>query len=111
MRFLVLLAALALAACSAPPGTTKLTLNDPYWDRVNVQFVITKSADCDNRGDGFISSKTVVMSKNTTETIDVPNDATLCWRHDRDPDKPSPGAWSGWTKATLFPGQSAETDL
>jgi hypothetical protein len=113
MRILALFAGLlALAACkSSPAGTAKLTLNDPYWDRVNVEFVITKRADCDSRGDGYISSKTLVMRKNTTETIDVPDGANLCWRHDSDPNKPSPGAWSGWTKATVNPGQSAETDL
>jgi len=45
------------------------------------------------------------------ETIAVPDDANVCWRHDRNPDKPVAGTWSGWTKATLFPGQNADTDL
>ncbi|HTV89405.1 MAG TPA: hypothetical protein VME41_10355 [Stellaceae bacterium] len=103
---------LALAACSsAPPDATKLILNDPYWKQVNVELVITKLADCDKRGPGFVSQKTIVMYKNTTQDIYVPNDATLCWRHDRDPDKPQAGAWSDWTRATLTPGESAETDL
>jgi hypothetical protein len=101
-----------LAACHAPASdSAMLTLNDAYWDRVNVELVITRSADCDNRGDGFVSKKDLVMRKNKTETIEVPSGANLCWRHDRNPDNPAPGAWSGWTKATLFPGQSAETDL
>jgi hypothetical protein len=113
MRLLASLVALAtLVGCSSSnPNATKLTLNDPYWERVNVQLVITKLADCDSRGPGFVSEKTIVMYKNTTQSFEVPNDATLCWRHDRDPAKPAPGAWSGWTRATLTPGESAETDL
>jgi hypothetical protein len=111
-RFAVLVAAAAVTACSSSaPNATKLVLNDPYWRQVNVQLVITKRADCDSRGPGFVSEQTIVMYKNTTQAIEVPNDATLCWRHDRDPDKPQAGAWSGWTRATLTPGESAETDL
>jgi hypothetical protein len=103
---------LTLVACSSsPPGTAALTLNDPYWDRVNVEVVVTKRADCDSRGEGYISSKKLVMYKNTTQEFDVPEGANLCWRHDRDPNNPVAGVWSGWTKATLFPGQSAQTDL
>ena len=106
------LGVLSLAACSSTPkDAASLTLNDPYWDRVNVEVVITKLANCDNRGDGFISTKQVVMRKNKTESFEVPNGANLCWRHDRDPNNPVKGAWSGWTKATVFPGQNAETDL
>jgi hypothetical protein len=113
MRFCVLIGLLlAIAGCSSgAPGAARLTLNDPYWDHVNVEFVITKSDNCSNRGPGYISTKKVEMYKDTTFSIDVPEGANLCWRHDRDPGNPSPGAWSGWTKATLFPGQSAETDL
>ena len=106
---------LLLAGCgvfsSKPADISTLTLNDPYWDRVNVEVVVTKSADCDSRGDGYISSKEVVMRKSKTETIEVPNGAAVCWRHDRNPNNPVAGAWSGWTRATLFPGQSTETDL
>ena len=112
MRYRAWLLVLCVAACSsAPSGATQLTLNDPYWDSVNVEIVITKRADCDSREEGYIATKELVMHKDKTETIDVPNDATLCWRHDRNPNKPVPGAWSGWTRATLFPGQSARTDL
>ncbi len=111
-RPILLPAVLALAACSSPPaGTSTLILNDPYWDRVNVEVVTTKRADCDSRGEGFISEKKLVMRKNTTERFEVPAGANLCWRHDRDPNNPVAGAWSGWTRATMFPGQSAETDL
>jgi len=112
MRYRAWLMVLSLAACSsAPSGGARLTLNDPYWDHVNVEIVITKRADCDSREEGYIETKEVVMKKNTTEAIDVPNDATVCWRHDRDPNKPVKGVWSGWTRATLLPGQHAETDL
>ena len=113
MRFALLLPGLlALAACSSsPPGAAKLTLNDPYWDRVNVEVVITKRADCDSRGDGYIATKKLVMRKDTTESFEVPSGANVCWRHDRDPNNPVAGDWSGWSRATLFPGQSTETDL
>ena len=104
-----------LAGCSAfssaPAGVSVLTLNDPIWERVNVELVITRSADCDNRGAEFISTRQLVMRKNKTEAIEVPSGASVCWRHDRNPDKPVAGAWTGWTKATLFPGQSADADL
>jgi hypothetical protein len=101
-----------LAACSSnPSGRATLTLYDPYWDRVNVEIVVTKLADCDNRGEGYIEARELVMHKNKTEAIEVPPGANVCWRHDRNPNAPVAGAWSGWTRATLFPGQSADTDL
>ena len=116
MRFLRALAAtglVILGGCgsSPPPDTARLSLNNPRWDRVNVQFVITRGTDCDSRGDEFVDSREVVMPRNKLEIVDVPNGATLCWRRDRNPDKPEPGVWTGWTKATLFPGRSAEADL
>ena len=112
MRYRAWFLVLSVAGCSgAPSGTTTLTLNDPTWERVNVEIVITKRADCDSRGDGYIETKALVMRKNKTERIEVPNGANVCWRHDRNPNNPAAGVWSGWTRATLFPGQSAETDL
>ena len=51
------------------------------------------------------------MSRNRPEIIDVPEGATVCWRRDRNPDKPEAGVWTGWTKATLPPGRSAEANL
>jgi len=113
MRQLALLAgSVALAACSSvSPGAAKLALNDPYWDRVNVEIVITKRSDCDSREAGYISTKTLVMRKDWTEKFEVPSGADVCWRHDRNPNNPTPGAWSGWTRATLPPGQTTETDL
>ena len=107
-----LMVVLYVAACSsAPRGTATLTLNDPYWDKVNVQIVITKRADCDSREEGYIETKETVMRKERSETIDVPPGATVCWRRDRNPNQPVAGAWSGWTRATLQPGGSARTDL
>jgi hypothetical protein len=105
----------SLAGCGVfdpkPKDLSTLTLNEPSWDRVNVELVITKNGDCDNRGDGFISSRELVMRKNKTEYIEVPNGAAVCWRRDRNPNNPVAGAWTGWTRATLFPGQNAEADL
>ena len=69
------------------------------------QLVITRGTDCDSRGDGLIDSRELVMPRNKLEVIDVPNGATLCWRRDRNPEKPAAGVWTGWTKATLLPGR------
>jgi hypothetical protein len=113
MRYRAGLAVLvSLAACSS--GSDKsatLRLNDPYWEHVNVQAVITTSTDCDNRGPGYVSTQEFVMRKDQTHSIVAPNAEIICWRHDRDPNNPVAGNWSDWSKATLFPGQSAETDL
>ena len=120
MRFRGLILAVALlAGCSTvgsmfesrPADSSRLTINDPYWERVNVQLVITRRGDCDSRGEGFLSTRDFIMRKNKTEVVDVPNGASVCWRHDRDPNNPAAGAWSGWTRATLIPGESAEADL
>jgi hypothetical protein len=116
MRHPAWLAALAalvcLAACSSSsPQSATLILKDPYWDRVNVEAVITNSSDCNGRGAGYVATKTFVMAKDTTRKVEAPHAENICWRHDRDPDHPVAGAWSGWSRATLFPGQTAETDL
>ena len=111
-RTWLLVLSLALTACSgAFGGGTTLTLKNPDWERVNVEVVITKRTDCNARDAGYIATKELVMRKDKSETIDVPEGANVCWRHDRNPDKPVAGAWSGWTRATLFPGQSANSDL
>jgi hypothetical protein len=105
---------LLLTGCGGPTepkGFTRLVLRDPAWDTVHVQVVLTKSADCDNRGPGFISSKNFLMHRDTELPIDVPDGAAACWRHDRNPNKPMPGDWSGWSRATLYPGNESKTDL
>ena len=104
---------LTLGGCSSPPpaDVTRLTLNNPYWNRVNVQLVVTRSSDCGGSGEAVIESRDLVMSRNQPAVIDVPNGAAVCWRRERDPDKPEAGIWTGWTKATLFPGRNADADL
>ncbi len=107
-----LVAPLLLSACSSGSSqTATLILDNPTWDRVNVQAVITNSADCDNRGNGYIETKEFVMKKGQTQKIEAPNAEAICWRHDRNPNNPVPGAWSGWSRVPLAPGQTAETDL
>jgi hypothetical protein len=105
-------AALVLSACSSGSSQkATLTLDNETWDRVNVEVVITNSADCDSRGKDFVETKQFVMTKGHTEKIEAPNGESICWRHDRNPNNPTAGAWSGWSRAPLAPGQSAETDL
>jgi hypothetical protein len=101
----------SLAACS-PVATDRavLILNDPYWPKVNVEVVFTKSADCDNHQASDRTQK-LVMVKNKTERFEAREGEQICYRHDRDPNNPTPQSWSGWTKVTLFPGEKTELDL
>ena len=112
LRYLVLLSVLlSLSACSSGSSqSATLVLNNLTWDRVNVEAVITKSTNCDNR-EGYISTQQFVMTKNRPHRIEAPNGESICWRHDRNPNNPVSGAWSGWSRVTLFPGQTTETDL
>jgi hypothetical protein len=116
MRHWVGAAAVLLAAgCSVLSPVAKdkavLILNDPDWDRVHVQVVFTTSADCDNRGEGYDRTQELDMIKNKTERLEAKDGELICYRHDRDPNNPSPQSWSGWTKVTLFPGQETRLDL
>jgi len=113
MRYFASLPALfLLSACSSGSSqSATLILDNPTWDRVNVEVVITNSSDCDNRGKGFVESREFVMTKNHTQKIEAPNGESICWRHDRNPNNPVAGAWSGWSRVPLAPGQSVETDL
>jgi len=105
-----LLLALLLAGCSGRDGN-QLTLHNSVWDQVHVEIVVTKSANCDDRGPEFVARKEVLIRKDKVENVDVPPEAAVCWRHDRNPNNPKPGDWTGWSRATLYPGQSAETEL
>jgi hypothetical protein len=113
MRYLALLLALPMVSgCSSGSSqSATLVINDPTWDRVNVEAVITKSSDCDDRQNGYVATKSFVMTKDKTHEVVAPNAETICWRHDRNPNDPVAGDWSGWSRATLFPGQTTETDL
>jgi hypothetical protein len=113
MRYPAWLSALlALSACSSASSSQSATLilNNPTWDRVNVEAVVTKSTNCDNK-EGYTATQQFVMTKNRTQKIEAPNGESICWRHDRNPNNPIAGAWSGWSRVTLFPGQTTETDL
>jgi hypothetical protein len=103
---------LLLSACGpvSSKQSATLILNNPTWDRVNVEAVITKSPDCDNQA-AYLSTKELVMRKDQTQRIEAPNAENICWRHDRNPNNPIAGVWSGWSRATMFPGQDYETDL
>jgi len=113
MRFRVWLPALlSLAACSSTPSdSSKVTLRNTVWDHVNVQIVITKGANCDDRGSEFVGAQDLLMHKDETKTVVAPNGTSVCWRHDRFPNKPTPGEWSGWSRAIPFPGEDTTTDL
>jgi hypothetical protein len=109
---LALALVLALAACSSDaPDSTKLTLKNTVWEHVNVQVVITKSADCETRGPEFVGSQDFVLRKDQTRTIIAPDGTSVCWRHDRYPNNPQPGAWSGWSRAILFPGNDISSEI
>jgi len=109
--FELIATALLAGACSSGSGGNGLTLHNQTWDQVNVEIVVTKSANCSDRGPDYISSKEVLIRKDKSYTVDVPAEAAVCWRHDRNPNNPKPGDWTGWSRATLYPGQSAETDI
>lgn len=113
MRFQAWLPALlCLAACSSTPeDASKVTLRNTQWDRVNVQVVITRNANCDDRGPGYVSSQDFLMHKDETKTFIALSGTSVCWRHDRFPNKPNPGEWSGWSRAIPFPGENTATDL
>jgi hypothetical protein len=107
----VLLPALALAES---PERSKLTLKNDQRERVTVEVVVTASPDC-NALEGRINTEQFVLQKGDTQTIDFSNtaeaSAIVCWRiqWSRNPDQPS--LWSAWSRAILFPGQEAKTDL
>src|SRR5436305_15343406 len=113
MRFGWMMGFLLLAGCSMfssnSGGGSTLTLNNPYWEQANVEVVLTRSSDCENR-DGYISTPQILMRKNKTQAVDVPSGANVYRRHDRNPNTPVAGAWSGWNKATLFPQQTGEAE-
>jgi hypothetical protein len=113
MRHVAWLAVLlSLAACGLGGNSQSATLilDNPTWDRVNVEAVITTSPNCDNR-EAYVSTQEFVMTKNRTQRIVAPKAENICWRHDPNPNNPVPGAWSGWSRATMFPGQTFETEL
>jgi hypothetical protein len=102
---------LCLAACSGDPNAAKLTLSNSVWDSVSVQVVITRSADCDNRGPEFVSSDEFVVARDKTRAVTAPSGTSVCFRHSRNPNNPVPGQWSGWSRAILFPGEDTKTEL
>ena len=113
MRHLAWLAGLlSLAACGSVGSgqSATLILSNPTWERVNVEAVVTKSPDCENR-DAYLSTQDFVMTRGRTQRIEAPNAENICWRHDRNPNNPIAGVWSGWSRAVMFPGQTFETDL
>ena len=105
-------ALLWLSACSASSDqSATLILNNPTWDRVNVEAVITNSADCDNRGRGYVTTKKFIMTKGHPTRVEAPNGESICWHKDRNPNNPVPGDWSGWSRIHPAPGQTVETGL
>ncbi len=105
--------ALAVLTCCSfgKSDTSTLVLRNNVWNRVKVEAVVTRTTDCEQRTGGFIRADNFEMGKNQTHRIEAPNGAIICWRHDRNPNDPESGGWSGWSKATLFPGETTETDL
>jgi hypothetical protein len=107
----LLFTVVVLAACaSGSDKNATLVLQNPEWDRVHVEAVVTKSGDCSSPK-SYIATHKFVMTKGETHKIKAPNAEDICWRHDSNPNSPAPGAWSGWSRATMFPGQTITTDL
>jgi hypothetical protein len=103
---------LVLTACmSDSANTSKLTLRNTVWEHVNVQVVVSKSSDCNANGPDAVSSQNFVMRIDQLKTIVAPPETNICWRHDRYPNNPHPGEWSGWSRAIPFPGNETTTDL
>jgi hypothetical protein len=101
-----------LSACSsAPSDSSKVTLHNSEWDKVNIQVVITKSANCDSRGPEFVGEQDFYLLKDQSRTVIALNGTSVCWRHDRFPNNPKPGEWSGWSRAIPFPGEDATTEI
>ena len=92
MRYPALIAVLlAVSGCSSGSDhSATLVLDNPTWDRVNVEAVITKSEDCNERANGYVATKDFAMAKGQTHKVVAPNAETICWRHDRDPTNPVP---------------------
>ena len=115
MRYPALITVLLMVSgCSSGSDhSATLILDNPTWDRVNVEAVVTKSSDCSERSksNGYVATQDFVLTKGQTHRVVAPNAETICWRHDRDPTNPAPGDWSEWSRAVLFPGQTTETDL
>ena len=114
-NLLALLAIVLLCAGSCAPQPPaplpgRLQLSNPNFGLINVEAVITTSPNCDNR-DAYVSTQEFVMTKNRTQRIEAPKAENICWRHDSNPNNPVAGAWTGWSRATMFPGQTYETDL
>jgi hypothetical protein len=103
-------AAVVLLVCRVRP-ISHLDPEQPDLGPGHVEVVITNSADCGNRGKGYVATKTFVMTKGYPVRVEAPNGESICWRKDRNPNNPVPGDWSGWSRIPLAPGQTAETDL
>lgn len=100
-----------LTACASHSSrSATLVLKNSFWDHVNVEAVVTKDPNCSDSA-GYIATHRFSMIQGQTREIHSPDAQDICWRHDRDPDHPQKGAWSGWSRATMFPGQKVETDL
>jgi hypothetical protein len=113
MRYPAALAVvLALTACLPNSAdSSKLTLKNTVWEHVNVQVVITKSTDCEARGPEFVGSQDFVLHRDQSRVIVAPNGTYICWRHDRYPNNPTPSAWSGWSRAILFPDEDTTSEI
>jgi hypothetical protein len=103
---------LGLAACgSAPKDASKVTLKNSVWDLVHIQVVVTRSANCDDRGPEFVEQNEYPIPKDKSQEVVALSGTTVCVRHDRNPSKPVAGEWSGWTRIIPFPGEDVETEI
>jgi hypothetical protein len=103
-------AACALRPSPAPQSGT-LLLDNPHFGPMNVEAVITSNPDCASHGPGYVSTLEFVLPNNATKIIDVPPGDEICWRRDRNPERPVAGQWSDWDRAFVEPGTTVQSNL
>ena len=88
-----------------------MILNNPTWDRVNVEAVIHQQRRLRQSRQRLRRDQNIRYDQGSPRAVEAPNGESICWRKDRNPNNPVPGDWSGWSRIPSPPGQTAETDL
>src|SRR5256885_12833064 len=77
-----------LGACSSGSSqSAMLILNNPTWDRVNVEAVITNNAEFGKRGQGDVPTQNLGMTKGHPVRGEAPHSESVWSRHGRKPNQ------------------------